>query len=133
MNDPKIRSHCLLMALVLTAALLAPVSTHAANITWTNSVSGNWSATNNWSPNQVPGSSDTAVITNRRSTYTVTLNVNAAVAGLVLGAASGGATQTFSINGQTFTLNGQAMVNSNGAFNFVSGNLAGTVASSREP
>jgi hypothetical protein len=104
---------------------LAPISTHAAFITWTNTAGGNWSVTSNWSPNQVPASSDTAFITNT-GTYTVTLNVNATVAGMVLGASSGVTTQTFSINGQTFTLNGQATVNPNGAFNFTNGTLAGT-------
>jgi len=106
------------------AVLLFSKPTIAATITWTNSVDGNWSGTTNWSPNQVPGSSDTAVITND-GTYTVTLDVGANVAGLVVGATSGVNTQTFLINGQTLTLNGQVMVNSQGLFNFSNGTLAG--------
>jgi hypothetical protein len=103
------------------------ISAQAATITWTNTSGGNWNGAANWSPNQVPGSSDTAVITNA-GTYTVTLNASASVAGLVVGATNGAGTQTFLINGQTFTLNGQATINSNGLFDFNSGSLAGTVA-----
>ncbi|MGA3265740.1 MAG: hypothetical protein ABSE16_02840 [Verrucomicrobiota bacterium] len=119
----RIKTRLLLSALM--AAWLTAISTHAAIITWTNTAGGNWSLTNNWSPNQVPASSDTAVITNAGN-YTVTLNVSAAVAGMVLGTSSGVTTQTFAINAQTFTLNGQATVSPNGAFNFTNGTLAGT-------
>ena len=61
---------------VLLAGVLLGVSGWAADIVWTNTAGGNWSSTNNWSPNQVPGASDTAWITNN-GTYTVTLNASA--------------------------------------------------------
>ncbi len=107
------------------AVLFVAISLHAATITWTNTAGGNWSDATSWSPNQVPGSSDDAVITADGS-YTVTLDVNPTVAGLVLGGTSGD--QIFSFNGQTFTLNGQATINSNGTFTLNSGALAGTNA-----
>ena len=40
-------------------------------ITWTNASSDVWSTAINWSPNQVPGTNDIALITNT-GTYTVT-------------------------------------------------------------
>jgi hypothetical protein len=103
--------------ITLAALALAVVvnSTRAANILWTNATGGNWSDTNNWNPNQTPGTTDVAVITNSGN-YTVALDTSATVSGLVLGAASGG-TQTFSVSGNNFTLNGTALVNSNGQFN----------------
>jgi len=60
----------------------------------------------------VPGSSDIVEIT-LDGTYTVTLDVNATVAGLTLGGSSG--TQTLFMNGRTFTLNGASTVQANGA------------------
>ena len=36
----------------------------AGTITWTNTAGGNWSASTNWSANQVPVSGDNVVITN---------------------------------------------------------------------
>jgi hypothetical protein len=50
----------------------------AAPITWTNANGGNWSAAVNWSPNQVPGNSDDAIITNA-GTYTVKLDISPTV------------------------------------------------------
>jgi urease beta subunit len=95
----------------------------AATITWTNTAGGNWSVTNNWTPNQVPGSSDDAVIT-ASGTYIVTLDASATVASLTLGGTSG--TQSFLANANTLTLNGASTVGSNGAFNLGGGTLSGT-------
>ncbi|MCO5053866.1 MAG: Ig-like domain-containing protein [Verrucomicrobiae bacterium] len=49
----------------------------AATLTWTNNVSGSWHEPGNWSPNQVPGAADIAVL-NRYVTVTVTNNVTSA-------------------------------------------------------
>ncbi|MGC9940907.1 MAG: hypothetical protein ABSE48_03685, partial [Verrucomicrobiota bacterium] len=125
MNDPKQRGDFLLVALAILIAWCASISSHAAGIVWTNTAGGNWSLASNWNSHQVPTSSDTAIITNAGN-YTVTLDVSSGVAGLVLGASGTVTTQVFLINGTTFTLNGQATVNSNGVFNFTSGDLAGT-------
>src|SRR6266568_3052059 len=130
-SPPKLRSgpacvysnHCFKFA--LTALVLSLASARAAQITWTNTAGGNWNSALNWSPNQVPGASDTAVITNAAA-YTVTLDVSPTVGGLTLGATGGSTTQTFLMNGQTFTLNGPCTVNSRGSFTVDSGSLSGT-------
>ena len=117
----KIRLHGLFIVL----ALIGAISTHAATILWTNSASFTWSNPLNWSPNQVPGAYDTAVITNVGN-YTVTLDVNANVAGLILGASSGVAMQNFYTGGQTLTVNGPIQVTTQGQFNLNGGVIAGT-------
>ena len=114
------------LAFLLLSCLLAGPG-RAAQITWTNTAGGNWSSPANWSPNQLPAATDTAVITNDGN-YTVTMDVSPAVAGLVVGATTGGKTQTLLANGQTLTLNGQVTVNAQGRFNFTGGALAGAVA-----
>jgi hypothetical protein len=109
---------------VLLAGMHLSGSVQAADIVWTNTAGGNWSSTNNWNPNQVPGASDTAWITNN-GTYTVTLDASATVASLTLGGTSG--TQSFVVNANnTLTLNGASMVGSNGAFNLARGTLGGS-------
>jgi hypothetical protein len=104
--------------------LLSLTSAPGAQIVWTNTAGGNFSDGANWSPNQVPGVNDTAVITSD-GTYTVTLDVSPTVGGILLGATSGSSTQTLSLSGQTLTLNGPATVNSRGSFTVDSGALAG--------
>ena len=60
------------LAILLALPVLFCAGTvSGATITWTNSASGNWSGTNNWNLHRVPGSSDTAIITNAGN-YTVT-------------------------------------------------------------
>jgi hypothetical protein len=122
MNQKSIRSSLGLLVAFFTASVL-PLQ--AANVVWTNTSGGNWSHTNNWSPNQVPGSASTAVITNAGN-YTVTLDVSPTVAGLVLGATNGATEQILSMGGQTLTVNGPIQVNSQGQFNLAIGALAGT-------
>jgi len=54
--------HPAFMAFIL--GLFIPViSGAAATLTWTNIIGGNWNGAANWSPNAVPGSTDTALIT----------------------------------------------------------------------
>ena len=112
-------------ALIMSLFFLARLTVHASICNWTNTAGGNWSNANNWSPNQVPGAADTAVITNAGN-YSVILDVSPTVAGVVLGAGSGGTTQNFFTGGQTITVNGQIQVNSQGQFNLNGGALAGT-------
>ena len=64
---------CLPVATVAVAFLLTAGFRAAADtITWTNTASGGWNTAANWSPNSVPGTNDTAIITN--SGVTVSLN-----------------------------------------------------------
>lgn len=72
----------------LIAAWLVALPARAERVVWINTNGGNWSVAANWSPNQVPGASDDAVITND-GTYTVVLNVKAAPGSLTLGGAMG--------------------------------------------
>src|SRR5476651_2115952 len=90
--------------------------TEANSIIWTNTVGGSWNTATNWSPNQVPGINDIAIITNTGA-YTVNLDMSPTVSGFMLGTSSGITTQAFSMNGQTFTLNGPSTVTAHGVFN----------------
>jgi photosystem II stability/assembly factor-like uncharacterized protein len=109
----------------LVAGLLficAPI-TRAADIVWTNLAGGNWSASTNWSPNQIPSSADHAVITNA-GTYTVIVDAAVTVDAITVGGASG--RQTLSNFVATLTLNGNGVGGTNATF-ALSGNgvLAG--------
>ena len=117
----------ILTSVGLSIALFAAtiVTSQASSVTWTNTSGGNWSTATNWSPNEVPGPADTAVITTA-GTYSVTLDVNPTVAGLDLGASSAGSTQSFITAGQTLTVNGPIQVTAQGLFNLASGALEGT-------
>ncbi len=94
-----------------------------ATITWNNAAGGNWGTAANWSPAQVPGSGDDAVI-DLAGTYTVTVNVAASVSTLTLGGASG--TQTLVIDSPTLTLAGASTVGANGVVSLGGGTLTGT-------
>ncbi|HYV32029.1 MAG TPA: hypothetical protein VEO53_13110, partial [Candidatus Binatia bacterium] len=110
--------------------LAAMTPSHAASITWTNTAGGFWNTPANWSPNRVPGASDTAVITIggvSNQPLLVTLDVSPTVGGLTLGATGNcGGGQVLRINGQTLTLDGPAVVNACGQLTIDSGAFAGT-------
>jgi hypothetical protein len=99
-SSQTIRLGSSLFVILLLASVL-PAG--AAGITWTNSSGGNWNSADNWSPNQVPGASDTAVFSTP-GTYTVGISDNESVSNLDLGDTSG--TLTLSISDGTFTVNG---------------------------
>src|SRR5712664_2503716 len=63
-------------------------SGHAADVYWTNTAGGNWSASANWSPQTVPTAADNVFFVSNGN-YTVALDVNAAVLQLTAGGASG--------------------------------------------
>ncbi|MGA2751494.1 MAG: hypothetical protein ABSG59_22235, partial [Verrucomicrobiota bacterium] len=98
-------------------------SADAATISWTNVNGGNWSAPANWSPNEVPGGSDDAFITNA-GTYTVTLDTSRDVNSLSLGGGAGGQ-QTLSMAGYALAMNSASVVTNNGVLSFSGGYLAG--------
>lgn len=99
-----------------------PDATQAGDVSWKNPVSGNWNDPTKWDTDIVPGPSDNVFIT-VDGTYTVTLNVNATVASLTVGASSG--EQTLFIGGPTLTLNGASIINSNGILYLTGGMLTG--------
>ena len=108
--------------MVTFSVLLAAMLSRAEVITWTNTSNGNWSVTNNWSPNRAPSTNDIVVITND-GIYTVTLNVSPTIAGLVLGGSSG--TQTLATAGRILTMNGNTTVGTNGVILLSGGTLSG--------
>jgi hypothetical protein len=116
-NAPGLRRSAGAFVLMLLASTAA-----ATAIAWTNPSNGNWSVPANWSPNQVPTTNDFVAITNA-GTYTITLDLDPTIAGLVLGADSG--IQTLTTAGRTFTLNGSAVVETNGVFHLNGGALSG--------
>jgi hypothetical protein len=61
------------------------------DIVWTNTLGGDWHSATNWSPNQVPGAVDNAIIP---ITATVTVNSPAECLSLTLGSVSGTPTLT---------------------------------------
>jgi hypothetical protein len=109
------------------AALLLCLGTSARAVTiiWTNTAGGNWSVANNWNPNQAPGSSDNAVITNN-GTYLVTLDTNVTVANLTLGGSSD--QQTLTTSGKNLTVNSASAVNANGIIQLNGGGVFGNLA-----
>jgi hypothetical protein len=68
----------------LVCSLAAP----AATVTWTNTAGGAWSLPANWSPNQLPGAADDAII-DIDGSYTVALDQDATLGSLALGGVSG--------------------------------------------
>ena len=114
-----IRGRILLPIAVLLVNALA---VRAATITWTNTQSGGWNTAANWSPNNVPGGSDTAIIP--VTGVTVSLQGGTSVSNVTLGGSAG--TTALSLGGQTLTLNGTFTVNSGGSFVIANGALAGS-------
>ncbi len=107
----------------LTLFLGALLSAGADTITWTNTAGGNWGAAANWNPNQVPGASDTALITSSGN-YTVTLDSDVTLTSLTLGGTIG--TQTLGDPSYNLSLNGASVVGSNGVVSLGGGVLAGS-------
>src|SRR6267142_2751950 len=97
--------------------------TYAANFTWINTAGGLWSDFASWNPNGVPGSADTASITNS-GTYTITLDFGPTVQVLNLGAPSG--SQTISNAANDLIITSSGTIGTNGILNFFGGSLAAT-------
>jgi hypothetical protein len=112
-------ARALFMALLFWAVLPG----YANNIAWTNTAGGNWSGVSNWNPNEVPGVSDTAIITNG-GIYVVTLDVSPVIASLKLGGSSG--QQTLAMAGYSLTITNASQVQSNGILQLAGGILGGT-------
>ena len=106
--------------IVLVSLAIASV-THAVTITWTNTAGGNWSVSNNWSPNQVPGVSDTALITNS-GTYTITVTTVVGVSNVFLGSSSG--TQTLTLSSGSLNATNISTQTTNGAITLAGGTIA---------
>ncbi len=90
---------------------------------WINPAGGNWSIGANWDTGVAPGATDIAII-DLPGTYTVTLNVNATVGGLQLGAPTG--TQTLTASGRIVTLNGESAVGAHGVVSLSASTINGS-------
>src|ERR1043166_5155143 len=100
----------------------APDRILASDIYWTNTAGGNWTTSANWSPNQVPGTNDNALIVSN-GTYTVTVNANTTVSNVTAGAVLG--TQTLAIPSATLTVNGTGLLDTNATLSLSGGTVAG--------
>lgn len=74
-----------------------PFSLHATDITWTNSSGGDWSVSANWSPHQVPGPADRAILP---LFVVVTVNADTTVSNLDLSNSTLGGSATLTVNGK---------------------------------
>src|SRR5437879_3602288 len=99
-RGPRARPKSHLLSVELLEDRLVPDT-----VSWKAAVSGNWNNPANWDASRVPGNADIAVIAATGANYTVTLDVDATVAGFTLNAANA----TFSSSGRTFTANGPAI------------------------
>ncbi|MDZ4200262.1 MAG: PEP-CTERM sorting domain-containing protein [Kiritimatiellia bacterium] len=88
---------------VAGVGLVLASGVRAQNISWTNTAGGSFGTAENWSPNAIPGATDTAVFTNQNANYTVTLNENATVTRIVVDPLN------ISPLGLTFDLNGYTL------------------------
>ncbi len=111
--------HCVVLLFGMLFAHFSP----GAPIVWTNTAGGSFGTPANWSPNQVPLSTDTALITNS-GTYFVTNNNLNSVGSLTLGGTTG--TQTLVISGLTLALGSASTGNAQGAVIISGGTLGGS-------
>jgi hypothetical protein len=109
-------------AFTLVASLCLARAAFGSDVLWTNSVGGNWSTAVNWNTGTVPGPSDNVLLTNSGN-YTVTLDVDATIASLSLGGASGA--QTLSDSSHTITINAAITINANGVLNLINSTATG--------
>ena len=84
---------------------------------WTNVLGGNWSNPANWNQNRIPGTNDDVII-DLPGDYTITLDADAQVRRILIGAASG--SQTLRLNSRTLTLLSDSFVRTNGVLDFPS-------------
>ena len=113
-------------ASLFTLLLAGAPPVRAADIAWTNLAGGNWTTATGWSPNQVPGATDTAFITNAGA-YTVNVSTVVSVSNIVVGLDAPGGQPKLSVS-STLTVNGGWDIGTNGAVDFIGTlNGAGTV------
>jgi Tol biopolymer transport system component len=99
-------------------------ATAAAGLTvsWSNAAGGDWSDPANWTPNQVPGAGDTAVIV-LDGVYTVSLGADATVAALSVGGVTG--LQKLAPTAATLTITGNATVSPSGELDLNGAGVSG--------
>jgi hypothetical protein len=111
-----------ILASAIIAIFLNVYNASATTYAWTNTAGGLWSAAANWSPNGIPGSGDTALITTS-GTYAVGLSAPVTVNLLTVGTINGSGTQSFSTSTINLTVQSSLVVNNTGAFTLNGGVL----------
>jgi alpha-tubulin suppressor-like RCC1 family protein len=91
--------------------------------TWNQAAGGNWSVAANWTPNGVPAAGDDVTLPDLATTYTVTLDVNASLNSITLGAPGASFSPTLTIDNHTLTLAGASVVNAGSTINLGAGGL----------
>lgn len=109
---------------VLFLVLSFLAAARGATVTWTNTAGGAWQTAANWSPNQVPGAADTALITTP-GTYNITLSANVTVSEFTLGGASG--KQTITLTSHDLKATTQGTIAANGEVVMQGGGFEGNV------
>ena len=95
-------------------------------ITWINvGGAGNWSSATNWDLNRAPNTNDMVLIPQTGGNFCL-LDVNADVAGLVIGDCDGVGSDGLNLNGHILEVDGPITVKSNALFGVNSGTLLGT-------
>lgn len=101
----------------------APVDIDAApRVAWINPAGGSWSDPGNWSGGAVPGEGDHAVV-DLDGTYTVTLDADARITALTLGADGG--TQTLALPAHAIALRGPGTIGPTGVLELAGGRITG--------
>ncbi len=130
-----------LAALMLGIFLATTATIRASTISWTNTLGGMWSNTNNWSPHQIPTNTDSVLITtpgtyvvNYDLTNLVTAPNPPSITNLTLGAGiNSGGTQTLlagfpphDINGDRgeLVVHGALLVTNGGVFQTTNGYIS---------
>jgi hypothetical protein len=110
--------------LLLAGLLVAAPAGAQCTTSWATAVSGNWNNAANWTAG-LPDGADVACITIGGAAYTVTLDVNAAVSALSLGASAGAQRQTLLVGaGRTLTMTNNSVINSRGTLDWQGGTLS---------
>ena len=113
-----------LLALAALAALTAsPAIAQTCTTSWATPVDGSWTEASNWT-NGVPGSGDTACIT-QPGVYTVEIaGTTTAIAGFVLGGSSGLQTLVSGIGFVSLTITDEARIAANGRMEIRNGSIS---------
>ena len=108
---------------IASLLLLLATAAQAATLLWNNAAGGSWNTAANWSPAQVPGVADDAVIT-LPGTYTVGATGALSVNSLVLGGGTGA--QTLQLTSQTLSLAAASSVAPTGQLNMTNATISGS-------
>ena len=122
MSEIKQDYNKLVLLVFILSILLSANSAHAATVTWSGAVSGNWSDGSKWSSG-VPPTADDDVAIVAEGTYSITLDTDPTVNSLLLGGVGG--SQTVSATNRTITVKGGGTIGYHAAVNLVGSRVSG--------